>query len=84
MIFTFRCPEVGLEFSLLCVQRLDWIVHSYVSRGWIRISYCGLVRSLTSWCSQVGLKDLDVQRFDYNYASRGWILESSNLCRGCH
>ena len=34
---TFKCPEVGLGFSLLGVQRLDSNFHFYVSRGWFRI-----------------------------------------------
>ena len=48
MIFALRCPEVGLGFSflgvqrldytftLLCVQRLDYSLHFYVSTGGIR------------------------------------------------
>ena len=56
---TFRCPEVGLDFSLLGVQRLDQNFHFEVSRGWIRI--------FIFRCPEVGLEFslLGVQRFDH-------------------
>ena len=48
LISTFRCPEVGLDFSFSGVQRLDYNFHFLVSRGWIRI--------FTVWCAEVGLE----------------------------
>ena len=58
---SLRRPEVGLDFLLLGVQRLDQNFHLEVSRGWVRIS---IFR-----CPEVGLDFslLGVQRLDYNF-----------------
>ena len=54
----FRSPEVGLEFSLLGVQRFDQNFHFEVSTGWISF--------FTFRCSEVGFEFsfLGVQRLD--------------------
>ena len=37
VLSAFRCPEVGLEFGIPCVQRFDYNFFFEVSRGRIRI-----------------------------------------------
>jgi hypothetical protein len=62
-IFTFRCPEVRLDFSFVGVQRLDQNFHFEVSRGWIRI--------FTFGCPEVGLEFslLGAQRFGLDFVT---------------
>ena len=66
-ILTFRCPEVGLEISLLGVQRSDYNFHFQVSRGRFNI--------FTFRCPEVGL-ELSL------LVSRGQIQNSRSRC-GC-